>query len=991
MSFFQRAKQALAKTWLLEIVIVLVVVSSYASGVLKFGIENRLPGNETELFTVIGWFLHNSVVENHQLPIWNPYLHTGLPYLGDPMLYIYNPLVGLPVILWGGWDGFKVGVFLSFLAAALGMLWLCKVLGLGRLTSLWAVLIYTFAGQPVARFFQGEYLFVFGFAWIPWIVASLLKVVQTGRRRYIILLALFLALLYMSGNAYYPFLMLFVVALFWFSHLIFRKKAPPFVRIDIIKTKRLAVAGVLALGLISVQLLPNLEFWPHMSKGSGAIGSHTIRQIYLDYTSKDTVRPDAYQDLPAREEFYAYIGIAPFLALFLLPLAFRQHHFRTIIFLLLVVGFVIIYIDLRAMPWHDLYEKSRFLSQFRHLLRPLIFGSFAILLLGALGLDGAWKLFDQRSELTKTSRLSRIKSVLLQFPRMLLLIFIIVTIWDVYATNKVYVQAAQMPMPPVNAAYSLRQYDGKIFYTRFNPNNAGVYGLLANHLRFIDAWYHWSDIRDLDGNTSIRQVQAHPNYVIQGSSDPTPEGDGVKLIQQVEGLNIFYLPESLPFAFKLNSALLATTGPELTRSMVDELLAFQSGPGRIELIASAESQQTLVVLVTSYPGWRVSIDGKEESLINVGGYLATNMMPGTHKYIFSYHPIPFYIGLVISLISLAICLTILAVDSRSEFASLRLSIVQASQNFSGAIRKRRQQWQAARARRRFNSSAIYHANMLELENKLPLIDGSRVQLSIEELPIDSSPLRKALHHWLFSSAELISQSVHAISLPWLLFFCALLLYLIVRLWRLIDFPIYFFTDEAIPTMLARDLIHNHFRNYAGDFLPAFFENGGVYRLGTTVYLQILPYLLLGKSLWVSRAVSVVISMGAAVAVGLILRQHCKISYWWSGVLFLSITPAWFLHSRTAFEYSTAVAFYALFLYFYLQYRYTNPRFLYLALVVGALSFYSYSPFQVILVISGVLLALSDARYHWQHRGVGLRGLILLGLLGDSILTLLASP
>ena len=218
------------------------------------------------------------------------------------------------------------------------------------------------------------------------------------------------------------------------------------------------------------------------------------------------------------------------------------------------------------------------------------------------------------------------------------------------------------------------------------------------------------------------------------------------------------------------------------------------------------------------------------------------------------------------------------------------------------------------------------------------------------------------------------------SLAGTLFGLGLLVYLATRLIGLVHFPIYFFTDEAVQTVLASDLVHNHFKNYAGDFLPTFFENGGVYRLGVTVYLQILPYLLLGKSLWVTRAVSVLASLGAAVSVGLMLRQHFKISYWWSGVLFLSITPAWFLHSRTAFEYPTAVAFYALFLFFYLEYRYKDPRCLYLALAAGALAFYSYSPFQVIVVVSGALLALSDARYHWQQRAVGLRGLGLLVLL-----------
>jgi hypothetical protein len=75
-----------------------------------------------------------------------------------------------------------------------------------------------------------------------------------------------------------------------------------------------------------------------------------------------------------------------------------------------------------------------------------------------------------------------------------------------------------------------------------------------------------------------------------------------------------------------------------------------------------------------------------------------------------------------------------------------------------------------------------------------------------------------------------------------------------------------------------------------------------------------------------------------------------------------------------------VSFYAVFLYVYLLYRYTNPRSLYFAILLAALAFYSYSPGQLVIGLTGVLLAISDWRYHWQNRGLVLRGLGLLVLL-----------
>lgn len=218
------------------------------------------------------------------------------------------------------------------------------------------------------------------------------------------------------------------------------------------------------------------------------------------------------------------------------------------------------------------------------------------------------------------------------------------------------------------------------------------------------------------------------------------------------------------------------------------------------------------------------------------------------------------------------------------------------------------------------------------------------------------------------------------SLATTLFILGGLIYLITRLIGLTEFPIYFFTDEAIQTNLASDLVRDNFHGRSGDFLPTFFENGNQFNLSLSVYAQLLPYLLFGKSIFVTRATSVLITMLGALALGLALKEGFKSAYWWSGVLFLSITPAWFLHSRTAFETVEATALFAIFLYLYLLYRYREPKYLYPALLAGALAFYAYSPAQLVIVVSGLLLLISDWRYHWDNRTIGLRGVGLLVLL-----------
>ncbi len=256
-----------------------------------------------------------------------------------------------------------------------------------------------------------------------------------------------------------------------------------------------------------------------------------------------------------------------------------------------------------------------------------------------------------------------------------------------------------------------------------------------------------------------------------------------------------------------------------------------------------------------------------------------------------------------------------------------------------------------------------------------------MRVTVERQADGLSSMKTALHRWLHATAELAAALARAIPLPTALFVLGLAVYLLTRLSGLTDWPIYFFTDEAVQTVMAEDFVQNGLRNNAGEFLPTYFSKDATYNLSSlSVYLQVIPYLLFGKSVFVTRAVSVLAATFGAFMVGLTLRDIFKIRYWWSSVLLLSVVPAWFLHSRTAFETVEMTAFYAAFLYFYLRYRYINPRALYASLIFGALVFYTYSPGQLIIVVSGVFLLISDLRYHWQQRRVALRGLLLLSLL-----------
>ncbi len=216
--------------------------------------------------------------------------------------------------------------------------------------------------------------------------------------------------------------------------------------------------------------------------------------------------------------------------------------------------------------------------------------------------------------------------------------------------------------------------------------------------------------------------------------------------------------------------------------------------------------------------------------------------------------------------------------------------------------------------------------------------------------------------------------------PMGLFVIGCALFTLTRFIRLPDFPLYFSSDEALTALRGLDLVRDGGFDYNHYFLPPLFINDGRYSLGTTVYLQILPLLALGKSVWVVRGVSALVSLLGVIWFSLILRDIFKLKLWWAGVFLLGVTPAWFLFSRTAFETAQMTALYTGAIYYYLLYRTGRSKFLYASIVLAAMTFYAYLPGEMTVVLTLLAFGLFDIKVHIRNWKVSLPALGLLFLL-----------
>jgi hypothetical protein len=980
----------------LEYLVLILGVFFFSQSFLDLNSTRELPGNEAQMFQALDWVFYHSVVQEHQFPIWNSWMRTGQPNIADPMFHSLNPVVGLPTLIFGVQDGFKIALFLSLLLAALGMHRLGIALGLNRVIRTWIALMFTFSGQPLAHVLQGQYLFIFGFAWIPWIIWGLYQLRHTRRLVYVALSALAMAFLILSGNSYYGLFLAFVVALFVIIAVLNIHHKRPYVQVDWKLLVSYISTASLAMGLVAVHLLPLFQFSSSLNKGIGIYGSHTPLQIIQDFTSKDTYRPDAYSDLPAREEYYAYIGWAPLILALFVPLAFRPGKRRIIIFGLLLLILVILWIDIKQMPWRSLYEQSRSLLQFRHILRPLVFGSFALWLLAGLVLDSLWQHLS-KAILPEVSG-HKVKRAAVMSVQGILVIMMLITFQDLYTTHKPFFQTEEACQRESEVMTLLREYDPGEYYTQFIPNNACLKPLLAAGARFLAPWYAWEDYRQLDGSLETRLVQAKQRYTIQPVNGPAPEG-AIPTEIQTEAYRVYYHPDSLPAAFSVSNDVLEQQRSEaITVGEVSQQLPYFSGPNKVAVNAFSQAGERLVLLVTHDSGWRLYIDGKPAPVQKVSGYIATDMLPGTHQYQFVYQPPAYTLGLISSLVSLFLVFIIIIYDLRAEVAAW----VQRMRSFWSTVRNiKLGELLANRKRQRekggftggilVQSDTVYHhatestepsrSPYFELTNPLEMEDGRSLNLIVELPPLGADQntaavgISTAWRRWRWATGGMAQALLKSLSLGTVLFCAALVVYLLTRLIGLSEFPISFLGDEAVQTLYAETLIANKFHDpVTGLYLPIYVEAAGNrWTPLLPMYIHAATLTLFGKSVLVTRITSVTVGLLAAIAVGMILKQIYKVRLWWVGVLLVAITPAWFLHSRTAYETVMTTAFFAMFLWFYMRYRELGTSVI-PVLVFCALTFYTYSNAQLIAIGAAFLLFLSDIRYHWQRRKDWLRAI-----------------
>jgi len=213
-------------------------------------------------------------LQNHILPLWNPYQHAGYPIHADPQSSAWY----LPVWIIGYLFGYNIytvsiDLVLHIFLAGLGMYLLGRRLNLNK-----GVALLMGTGYMLSGFFVGNaqhFMWIISATWLPWVISSYLGLCRELKSRDALLFAFFTFLLVTGGYPAFTFILLYFLVVLFIYYLVRHIRMHRGHEL-----KRYLLLNGLALALTTllsaVVIVSVLHLLPYMNRAGGLSLSDTL-------------------------------------------------------------------------------------------------------------------------------------------------------------------------------------------------------------------------------------------------------------------------------------------------------------------------------------------------------------------------------------------------------------------------------------------------------------------------------------------------------------------------------------------------------------------------------------------------------------------------------------------------------------------------------------------------------------------------------------------
>ena len=287
--------------------LILLILPLFWFGPVVFGPRTLLPADN--LYTFEPWASHATalgvqvphnellsdlILENYawkrfirralragELPLWNPYLFTGMPFLAAGQHSALYPLSILFYVL-PLWRAYGVFTWLQIALAGINFYLFARVLRMGRTAALLAAIVYAFGG-----FFIVSVVFtmiIAAAAWLPLLLAWIELIVRKQAEKgdvpfspvpWVVAGALTLGVQILAGHVEITYYVLLVSAFYALGRLLWLWRRLGHIKRPLHLGVWLLVMVLLGMGLGSVQLIPLYELVQHNFR-QGSVGYEQV-------------------------------------------------------------------------------------------------------------------------------------------------------------------------------------------------------------------------------------------------------------------------------------------------------------------------------------------------------------------------------------------------------------------------------------------------------------------------------------------------------------------------------------------------------------------------------------------------------------------------------------------------------------------------------------------------------------------------------------------
>lgn len=209
----------------------------------------------------------HSIISYNSIPLWNPYIFGGSPFLGNPTSTLFHPFnllfLLLPVGSVFGYlfalDSFLIGLF-TYLYA--------RIIKLDKFGALICAISIMFSGPLITSVFAGHPILSDTFIFFP--LALLFFELMTIKRKLIfaIMAGFIIALMFFTGAPQIAIYEILSLLIYFFLRSVFEtKNIRDFLKLSILPVIAISIGILLA----AVQLFPSMEFSQLSQRGSGGI------------------------------------------------------------------------------------------------------------------------------------------------------------------------------------------------------------------------------------------------------------------------------------------------------------------------------------------------------------------------------------------------------------------------------------------------------------------------------------------------------------------------------------------------------------------------------------------------------------------------------------------------------------------------------------------------------------------------------------------------